>query len=158
MRPIARRILPIALLALAPACAVHVQTPQTVRAAAERQVTEAQAFMASYAEDLLAGRRDAIIARYDTRGAWLVGHGAKRLMPVDSIAALYRGGWQPPATFAWRDLSYEVAGPDAVVITGLFDWGMASGGKVTLSYTSLLVRRDGRWMIRVEDESGPRNR
>lgn len=154
MRRLTRRIAPLVLLPLA-ACAVHVQTPATVRAAGERQVAEAQAFMAGYAADLGAGRRDAIIARYDPRGAYLVGHGRKQLMPVDSIAAIYHGtGWQPPASFAWRDLSYEVAGPDAVVVTGLFDWSSSAGRTLTFSYTGLLVRRDGRWLIRVEDESG----
>ncbi|HET7460347.1 MAG TPA: hypothetical protein VFJ82_03830 [Longimicrobium sp.] len=154
MRHLSRRIAPLLLLPLA-ACAVHVQTPATERASANAPVTQAQSFMAAYAADLGAGRRDAIIARYDPRGAYLVGHGRKRLMPVDSIAAIYHGtGWQPPASFAWRDLSYEVAGPDAVVVTGLFDWSPGAGRTMTFSYTALLLRRDGRWFIRVEDESG----
>lgn len=154
-----RRTAPLILLCVAAACAVHVQTPQTIRAAAERQTADAQSFMASYAADLLAGRRDAIIARYDPRGAYLVGHGRKQLMPLDSVAAMYRGsGWQPPASFAWRDLSYEVAGPDAVVVTGLFDWAPTGRPAITFSYTALLVRRDGRWFIRLEDESGPPQR
>ncbi|HET7231735.1 MAG TPA: DUF4440 domain-containing protein [Longimicrobium sp.] len=152
MRPLTRRIAPLLLLPLA-ACAVHVQTPATQRAAASALVTQAQAFMASYADDLLAGRRDAIVARYDPRGAYRVGNGEKRLEPLDSIAAQYRGQWRPPASFAWRDLSYEVAGPDAVVVTGLFDWGLSAERKLQVSYTALLLRRDGRWVIRVEDES-----
>ena len=159
MHPLPRRIIPLVLLSLS-ACAVHVQTPATVRAAENALVTQAQAFMASYAEDLLAGRREAIIARYDPRGAYRVGNGHKQFEPLDSIAAGYRGQWRPPASFAWRDLSYEVAGPDAVVVTGLFDWGVSADRKLQLSYTALLLRRDGRWMIRLEDESfapPPRN-
>ena len=153
MHPLPRRIIPIALLSLSAACAVHVQTPATERAAANTLVTQAQAFMSTYAEDLLAGRRDAIIARYDPRGAYLVGNGEKKLVPLDSIAATYRGRWRAPASFAWRDLSYEVVGPDAVVVTGLFDWGAGAERKIQVSYTGLLLRRDGRWMIRLEDES-----
>lgn len=155
MRHLTRRIAPLILLSFATACAVHVQTPATERAAANARVTQAQAFMADYAADLSAGRRDAIIARYDPRGAYLVGHGRKQLMPLDSIAAIYHGsGWQPPAGFAWRDLSYEVVGPDAVVVTGLFDWTASAGRTLTFSYTGLLLRRNGRWYIRLEDESG----
>lgn len=154
MRRLTRRIAPLALLPLA-ACAVHVQTPATQRAAANALVAEAQSFMQGYAADLGEARRDAIIARYDPRGAYLVGHGRKQMVPLDSIAGTYRGsGWQPPASFAWRDLSYEVAGPDAVVVTGLFDWTPPGGRATTFSYTALLLRRDGRWFIRLEDESG----
>jgi hypothetical protein len=156
MHPLARRIIiPLAVLSSSAACAIHVQTPATERAAADALVSQAQSFMAGYAEDLAAGRRDAIVARYDPRGAYLVGRGEKRLMPMDSVAAMYRGsGWRPPATFAWRDLSYEVAGPDAVVVAGLFDWGVDGGRKITMSYTGLLLRRGRRWAIRLEDESG----
>ena len=155
-----RGIIPLLLLALASGCAVHVRTPATERAAANALVAEAQAFMAGYARDLAGGNREGIIARYDPRGAYFVGQGRKELVPPDSTAAIYRSRWQPPASFAWRDLSYEVAGPDAVVVTGLFDWGLDGGRTLTFSYTGLLLRRDGRWLIRLDDESGappPRN-
>jgi hypothetical protein len=144
----------IALLFLLPlaACSVRVQTPATQRAASDALVSEARAFMESYAADLRAGRRDAIIARYDPRGAYLVGRGHKELVPMDSLVVSYRQRWQPPASFAWSDLSFEPAGPDAVVVTGLFDWGVSAERTMRFSYTGLLLRRDGRWMIRVEDE------
>jgi hypothetical protein len=130
MHPITRLLLPAVLLSAA-ACAVHVQTPATERAAANALVTQAQAFMSSYAGDLLAGRRDAIIARYDPRGAYRVGNGDKEFLPLDSLAAQYHSErWHAPASFAWRDLSYEVAGPDAVVVTGLFDWGLTAERKL----------------------------
>jgi hypothetical protein len=151
MRRPPRRFAPLLLLALG-ACAVHVRTPATERAAAAALVSEAQAFMREYADDLAQGRRDAIIARYDPRGVYFVGNGRKQLLPTDSIVASYRGRWQPPASFAWRDLSYEAAGPDAVVVTGLFDWGLPDR-TIQMSYTGLLLRQGGRWMIRLEDES-----
>jgi hypothetical protein len=152
MPSFARRIVPLFLLPLA-ACSVRVQTPATVRAAENSLVGEARAFMESYASDLREGRRDAIIARYDPRGAYMMGRGEKKLLPTESITAIYRGNqWQPPASFAWHDMSYEVLGPDAVVVAGVFDWGIDAERKLRVSYTGLLVRRDGRWMIRLEDE------
>ncbi|HEU4562746.1 MAG TPA: hypothetical protein VFS20_33255 [Longimicrobium sp.] len=128
-------------------------TPSTNAAAADALVSEAQAFMESYATDLREGRRDAILARYDPRGAYMMGHGQKRALSLDDLAAIYHGTqWKPPVTFAWQDLSYEVVGPDAVVIAGLMDWGFNPEFKLRISYTGLLLRRDGRWMIRLEDE------
>ena len=118
-------------------------------------VEEARTFMDAYARDLLAGNREAIVARYDRRGGYLLGNGSKTFMPLDSIRAVYTGRWQPPRSFEWRDLSFEPAGPDAVVVTGLFVWGGGRPGAppATFSYTGLLVRRDGALRIRIEDES-----
>lgn len=65
---------------------------------------------------------------------------------------MYTTRWSPPASFEWRGLAYEPVGPDAVVVTGQFLWGEASGAPLTFSYTGLLVRRDGRLRIRLEDE------
>ena len=116
-------------------------------------VAEAQAFMESYATDLREGRRDAIIARYDPRGVYFMGHGQKRQVTLDGLEAIYHGNqWRPPVSFAWRDMSYEVVGPDAVVMAGLIDWGLNAEVTMCISYTGLLLRRDGRWMIRLEDE------
>lgn len=151
--PILRRLALLPALLIAAGCAIHVQTPRTERAAQEALVTQAQAFMQSYVADLMEGRRDAIVARYDPRGAYFVGQGRKDLMMTPAITERYHGRWQPPASFAWRDLSYEVVGPDAVVVTGMFDWGVSAERKVPVSYTGLLLRRDGRLVIRLEDES-----
>ena len=122
-------------------------------------VTEARAFMADYARDLSAGDRAAVARRYDRRGAWRMGHGEKGYDLWVEIARQYRENWPPPKSFAWRELSYEPLGPDAVVVLGLFDWGVSdekSGGTklLTYSYTGLLVRQDGELRIRMEDESG----
>lgn len=117
-------------------------------------VQEAREFMESYARDLRAGERDLLVARYDPRGAYMVGGGQKALLSPDSIRAIYHGRWRPPASFEWRDLSYEAVGPDAVVVTGRFIWGVSPERQLPpYSYTALLVRHDGRFRIRVEDES-----
>jgi hypothetical protein len=116
-------------------------------------VAEAQAFMDAYAADLRSGAREGIADRYDPRGAWLVGEGRKALQPADSIRARYVSRWRPPASFEWQDLSYEPAGPDAVVVTGLFLWGVSAERRIRCSYTALLLRQEGRLRIRLEDES-----
>jgi len=68
---------------------------------------------------------------------------------------MYRGAaWKPPASFEWRDLTFEPIGPDAVVVAGQFVWGPVAGAPpMTLSYTSLLRRQEGALRIRLEDES-----
>jgi hypothetical protein len=116
-------------------------------------MAQAQAFMDAYAADLRSGARESIADRYDPRGAWLVGNGQKALQPADSIRARYVSRWRPPASFEWQDLSYEAAGPDAVVVTGLFLWGVSAERRLRCSYTALLLRQDGRLRIRLEDES-----
>ncbi len=140
------------LLVLAAACAGMPAAPSaTPRGVAD----EARSFMDAYARDLLAGDRAAIAARYDSAGAYFVGNGLKEFAPYEAIRSRYAGAeWAPPRSFEWRDLSFEVAGPDAVVVTGLFTWGTCPGAPpLVLSYTGLLVRRGGRLRIRLEDES-----
>ena len=114
---------------------------------------DAREFMSGYAEDLRHGRRQAIVERYDRRGAYRVGEGEKNLESWELVRAAYMTQWTPPASFVWRDLSYEPIGNDAVIIVGLFDWGLADGRQLTFSYTGLLVRQDGELRIRLEDES-----
>lgn len=129
-------------------------------ASADAAMVEAEAadFMQAYGRELLAGDRAAIAGRYHRGGAWRVGHGQKSFESWPAIKAFYLGEhWARPAAFAWRDLSYEVLGPDAVVVVGLFDWTRAEGTEpLTFSYTGLLVREDGELRIRLEDESGER--
>jgi hypothetical protein len=114
---------------------------------------DAREFMSGYAEDLRNGRRQAIVERYDRRGAYRVGEGEKNLESWELIRAAYMTQWTPPASFVWRDLSYEPVGTDAVIVIGLFDWGLADGRRLSFSYTGLLVRQDGELRIRLEDES-----
>ena len=140
-------------------------TPATTAAAGPRPSADsialaarAHAFMDAYGIDLRMGERERIAERYDPYGAWLVGEGRKRFDPADSIRARYRGRWRPPASFEWKDLSFEAVGPDAVVVTGLFLWGVSAERRITCSYTALLVRREDLdrtplFHIRLEDES-----
>ena len=114
---------------------------------------DAREFMAGYADDLRNGRREAIVDRYDRRGAYRVGEGEKNLETWELIRAAYMTQWTPPARFAWRELSYEVVSETAVIIVGLFEWGLADGRSLTFSYTGLLIRTDGELRIRLEDES-----
>jgi hypothetical protein len=118
-------------------------------------VAEARAFMADYARALLAGDRAGIAGRYDRDGAFFLGDGRKTFETHARIIAQYAGAdWQPPHRFEWRDLSYEPAGADAVVVAGLFLWTPGVGAEpFTFSYTALLHRRDGALRIRLEDES-----
>lgn len=116
-------------------------------------VAEARAFMDGYANDLRAGNRDGIIARYDRRGVYFPTD-AKGLMSLDEVAKIYRSAeWNAPASFEWQGLAFEPAGPDAVAVTGKFVWGLSNGKSFTVAYTGLLVRQDGVLRIRVEHES-----
>ena len=117
-------------------------------------VAEARAFMDAYARELLAGDRAAIAARYDRTGAYLVRDGEKSFVTYADIVARYaRPGWSPPASFEWRDLSFEPVGSDAVVVVGHFLWTRQTGATpMSISYTALLWRQDGELRIRVEDE------
>ena len=150
------------LLALAmaiPAAELAAQQARPLSRAQTALRAEAERFMADYGAELRAGDRAAIARRYDRRGAWRVGHGDAVLESWDRIQATYAGAqWQPPAAFEWRDLAYEVAGPDAVVVVGRFAWTPAAGRPpMIFSYTGLLVRQDGQLRIRLEDESTGRN-
>ncbi|MEO8192366.1 MAG: hypothetical protein ABI681_00855 [Gemmatimonadales bacterium] len=115
--------------------------------------TEAREFMAGYAEDIRLGRRRAIADRYDKRGAYRVGEGEKVLEPKELILAAYLTQWTPPVTFDWQNLSYETLSDDAIIVVGLFDWGLLDGRKLSFSYTGLLVRQDDALRIRLEAES-----
>jgi hypothetical protein len=118
-------------------------------------VTEARAFMASYAEALQSGDRAGIAGRYDRTGAYSLGNGRKSFESHARIVAQYAGAeWQPPWRFEWQDLSYEPIGRDAVVVAGRFAWTPREGAEPFIySYTSLLRRQDGVLRIRLEDES-----
>ena len=112
-----------------------------------------RAFFDSYAEDLRGHKREAIADRYDRRGVYMVGNGRKSLEPFEKVKDRYLTSWQGPRSFAWKDLSVEVLSKDSAVVTGLFEWQTAAGATLNYSYTGLLVKRDGKWRIRLEDES-----
>jgi hypothetical protein len=141
----------VALLAL-----FAVAAPLAAQPAEPPIVAEARAFMESYARALQQGDRAGIAAHYDRSGAFHLGNGRKSFDSYAEIQALYAGAdWQPPHHFEWRDLSFEPAGPDAVVIAGQFAWTPREGAApLVYSYTALLRRQDNVLRIRIEDESG----
>ncbi|HEX6376565.1 MAG TPA: hypothetical protein VFZ91_12695 [Allosphingosinicella sp.] len=150
-----RTLLPLLALALVPA-ALAAQPPATAAAEAPI-VAEARAFMEGYGEELRLGDRSALADRYDRNGAWRVGPARTEFQSWADIEANYRRRWAAPASFEWRGLAYEPAGPDAVVVVGRFLWwppkAAERGKPLDYSYTALLLRRDGRLRIRVEDEA-----
>lgn len=155
--PISRSLQAAALLAVLAACGAPAGTPAPAPgpAVSTALVDEARAFMDAYAVDLRAGDREAVAARYDRRGAYAVGNGHKSFDAWENIRARYQSQqWQPPARFEWRDLSYEVLGPETVAVVGKFAWWTERDPQpVVLSYTGLLLRQDGQLRIRLEDES-----
>lgn len=120
----------------------------------QQLVREAQAFMEDYARRLRAGDRAAIAALYDPEGAILIRNGERTVASHAEIVQHYAGeGWRPPASFEWRDLHFEAAGAEAVVVLGTFVWGPAAGPSMTGTYHALLHRESGRLVIRIEDEA-----
>lgn len=156
-----RKLLPLLALALMPAAAA---AQPTATAAAEAPIiAEARAFMARYAEDLTMGNRAAIAARYDPNGAWHVGPARVAMESWDQINRRYRTRWAAPSSFQWRDLAFEVLGPDSVLVVGGFHWWpqkRADRPPLEYSYTAVLVRRNGELKIRLENEAtaAPRDR
>ena len=118
----------------------------------EPVVAEAQAFMAAYGQDLAKGDRAAIADRYDKTGAYFLVAGGHEFSTHAQIVADYAGSWQAPASFEWRDLHFDAAGPDGVVVNGQFLWGTPKGS-VAFTYTGFLRRQDGKLRIRLEDET-----
>jgi len=122
--------------------------------AESRDHVEARAFMDAYARNLRDLDREAVIAGYDPAGVWFFSGGRGEWLTTDQIAEIYRSeSWRPPADFAWKDLSFILAGDDVVTVTGRFDWPRLDGGIQNVAYHGLLVRIDGQWRIRVEDET-----
>ncbi|HVQ57109.1 MAG TPA: DUF4440 domain-containing protein [Pyrinomonadaceae bacterium] len=149
------RILTASMLVLAGVIAAFSQPPaksekQQEMSATERSVRE---FFDSYAEDLRGSKREAIADRYDRRGVYMVGNGSKSLVPFEQVKERYLTKWSGPKSFSWKDLSVEVISNESVVVTGLFEWQTAAGTTYNYSYTGLLIKQEGKWRIRLEDES-----
>ena len=118
-------------------------------------VADAQGFMADYKTILVAGDKARLLGLYDPKGTYVLGDGTKEFRSPTGMADLYKD-WIGPAAFEWKDLSYEPVGKDAVMVLGRFTWTPKnSRPPVTFSYSNLLVRRDGKLRILVEDESRP---
>jgi len=134
------------------AYAQHGAKPARSQAVSETE-RSVRSFFDSYAEDLRGHKREAIADRYDRRGVYMVGNGRKSFETFENVRDRYLNKWSGPKSFAWKDLSVEVLSKDAAVVTGLFEWQTATGATFNYSYTGLLLRRDGKWRIRLEDES-----
>ena len=138
----------IALCLIGSAAAQNNKNTKFDAAAIEREI---KAFYDSYSEDLLKQRGAAIAERYDPRGAYAMGNGRKSYQSAADLKKKYLA-FTAPKHFAWKDLSIDVISADTVAVLGLFEW-QTTGQINTYSYTGLLIKRDGKWLIRVEDES-----
>lgn len=132
------------------------QANQTTTAATDNAelASAAEAFMRSYAVDLRNGHRGRIAHRYDRTGVHELRPGVAAFTPHEAIVARYADAWDVPASFEWKDLSYEVLAPDTVLVTGLFLLGEASSGEPGVySYGAILRRQQGEFRIRFESEA-----
>ena len=151
----ARKLLILIITIICAALPATAQKPKTDAsqkkiATAEQEVRQ---FFDAYAEDLRQHRTEAIADRYDRRGVYLMGNGRKNLATFESVKTRYVTKWKGPKSFQWKDLSFEMLTPDVATVLGKFEWQGADGKVMNFSYTGVLVKRDGQWRIRVEDES-----
>src|ERR1051325_4415181 len=63
---------------------------------------EIRQFFDEYAADLRQQHRDAIADGYDSRGAFLLGHGMKGFEDLASIRKRHRSNWTGPKPFKWK--------------------------------------------------------
>lgn len=112
-----------------------------------------RAFYSEYAEDLRQHRREKLADRYDPRGVYHMGNGSKNFETLAQIRDIYMTKWIGPKAFEWKDLSVEVLSKEAAAVLARFEWTTAKGQVLNFSYTGVLVKRDGKWRIRIEDES-----
>lgn len=129
--------------------------PQNQNAAATTAAEcEIRDFFNSYAEDLRLHRGEAIAARYDSRGYYRMGNGTKMLVSFEDNKKRFVNKWDGPKSFEWKNLSIEILSADSAVVTALFDWQIGNSESRLYSYTGVLMKRSGKWRIRLEDESG----
>ncbi|MEY4938315.1 MAG: hypothetical protein RIQ93_50 [Verrucomicrobiota bacterium] len=149
MNTVLKRLLVPALVALS-----VVFIPRSRAAAEEVDAIEAaaRAFMAGYAEDLLALDREAVIARYHSDGALMITASRNRFVPLPQIAEQYRRpGWKGLGAFAWQGLQFRAVSPDTVFVEGAFTSGPATQPKTT-TYFAILVKEAGQLKLRSEVE------
>ena len=131
-------------------------TSRPASRSADALVSEAHGFITEYAVELSHGNRDALVRRYDRRGAFFVGEGTKEYWPGDSISRWYRHHWPAPEFVEFRNLSYEPLGDSAVAVIGQFRWTAKQTTDTAMyAYTAILLRQNDHLVIRVEDESRP---
>ena len=131
-------------------------TSRAASTSADALVSAARSFMTGYGRDLSHGNREALVRRYDRRGAFFVGEGTKEYWPNDSISSWYRHHWLAPAFVEFRNLSYEPLGDSAVAVIGQFRWtAKQTTDTAMFAYTAILLKQNEHLVIRVEDESRP---
>lgn len=116
-------------------------------------VAEARVFMQRYGDDLRAGDRAAVAARYDEPGVWIARSGTVFAVTHAEVADRYSTDWQAPGAFAWGELTYVPIGDEAVSVLGRFEWTPAEGETESITYNGLLVRTPQGLRIRIEDET-----
>ena len=113
-------------------------------------------FMDTYAEDVTAGDRKALVNRYSRRGTIFIGGEWKEELTFDKLSSEYAKSWKPPVTFRWQGLAYEKLGEQSVMVTGGVARSDQAGAETTShSYAALLVKEDGELRIRMESGAPP---
>ena len=152
-RPISRTLAAMFIIA----ASVLFAAAQKPADATRRQMSDTEravrAFYDGYADDLRRERRESIVGRYDPRGAYILGNGSKRFESLEQIRDVYMNKWSGPKSFAWHDLSVDVISGSAAAVAARFEWVTQAGQTLHFSYTGVLVKRGGKWYIRIEDES-----
>lgn len=114
MRPHAIEVLLALGLIVLNGCAAHsARGPEAVGEEARRVMEELEVAIGS-------GDAETLLARYSEDGVYLAMKGRTTLVPFDDFVRSYREGVDPPHSFEWQDLSYEVLSRDAVVVIGTF--------------------------------------
>lgn len=149
-----RPILAAAFAVMMGSAAATGASAQSAPAAERPHHAEARAFMEAYERNLRNVDRAAVTAGYDPAGVWFFSGGRGEWLTTRQITEIYGSDqWRPPADFAWKDLAFIPAGDDVVTVTGRFDWPRPDGTVRAVAYHGMLVRIDGSWRIRVEDET-----
>src|SRR5207249_5560808 len=113
-----------------------------------------RAVLDSIAADLVANNRASLVARYDKRGAILLGNWGLKAYPFDSLPTqVYGAGWSPPVRFAWRNVTIEALSARSAVVYAQFIWHSAERDSSVNSYTGVFLHDGKRWRVRSEHES-----
>jgi hypothetical protein len=144
------------------------QAPEPVPAAGQRRtdgmseaaersrvVAEARQLMQGYADDLRAGDRAALAARYARQGAWRLTPDSRfvRRQQWEEIRDAFAApDWSRPAHFDWFTLNFHFIDSNNVAVVASVD---RSGGSPAFThlYSALLVREEGVLRIRLEHEA-----
>ena len=113
-----------------------------------------RAVLDSIAADLVANNRASLVARYDKRGAILLGNWGLKAYPYDSLPTqVYGAGWSPPVRFAWRNVTIEALSARSAVVYAQFIWHSAERDSSVNSYTGVFLHDVKRWRVRVAASS-----